>query len=274
MKNKILVYDDNCPLCSWYSSLFVRCGLLPSDGRKAFSTLDPSLLRLIDFNKSRNEIPLLDTGSGQVLYGIDALLEILGQRISFIKTVGHVQPVNWCLKKLYRFISYNRKVIVARKCGPGNIDCAPDMSYLYRVFFMLVFLVNNTLLLFPLHDVVLASIPGFSLSTLQVQAAHFSLVLINLVLAISFNKSMAIEYLGQVNMLALLAILLLMPLMLLMRYVDLPAWMIVLYLGFTAVFIFKEYLRRMEYAGVLPGNKWIASMNFVCMMGFIVFLFI
>ena len=274
MKNKILVYDDNCPLCSWYSSLFVRFGLLPGEGRKAFSSLDPSLLTLIDFDRSRNEIPLLDTHSGKILYGIDALLEILGHRAALIKTIGHIKPINWFLKKLYRFISYNRKVIVARRCGPGKIDCAPDMSIQYRLLFMLVFLANNTLLLFPIHDIVLASIPGFSLSILQLQAGHFSLVIINMLLAITFNKSMAIEYLGQVNMLALTGILMIIPLMLLIRFVDPPAWMVMIYLGLTTLFIFKEYLRRMEYASVLPANKWIASSNLVCMMGFIFFLFI
>ena len=99
MKNKILVYDDNCPLCSWYSSLFVRFGLLPGEGRKAFSSLDPSLLTLIDFDRSRNEIPLLDTHSGKILYGIDALLEILGHRAALIKTIGHIKPINWFFKK-------------------------------------------------------------------------------------------------------------------------------------------------------------------------------
>jgi hypothetical protein len=74
MKNKILVYDDNCPLCSWYSAQFVHFGLLPVDGREAFSTLDPSLLHLIDFDRGRNEILLVDIPSGKVVYGIDALL--------------------------------------------------------------------------------------------------------------------------------------------------------------------------------------------------------
>jgi hypothetical protein len=28
-------------------------------------------------------------------------------------------------------------VIVAKKCGPGNIDCSPDYNYLYRFLFIL-----------------------------------------------------------------------------------------------------------------------------------------
>jgi hypothetical protein len=88
MKSKILIYDDNCPLCTWYSSLFVAWGLLPPEGRKPFSSVEPSLLLSIDLDKSRNEIPLLDTKSGKVLYGIDALLDILGQRTGFYHNGG------------------------------------------------------------------------------------------------------------------------------------------------------------------------------------------
>ena len=138
MKNKILVYDDNCPLCTWYSGLFVKYGFLKAGGRKPFSTLDNDLLLKIDFDKSRNEIPLLDISTNKVVYGIDALLEILDQKIPFIKATGNIAPLKWILKKLYKLISFNRKVIVAKKCGPGRIDCSPDNNYLYRFIFMAV----------------------------------------------------------------------------------------------------------------------------------------
>src|SRR5690349_14596360 len=137
MKNAILVYDDNCPLCTWYSSLFTRYGFLPEHGRKAFSTLDQSLLQKIDFNRSRNEIPLIDTNNGSVAYGLDALLTILGDRFSWIKKVGKWKIVYWFFRKLYKLISYNRKVIVAKKCSAGAIDCAPDINYGYRFLFLL-----------------------------------------------------------------------------------------------------------------------------------------
>ena len=117
MKNKILVYDDNCPLCTWYSGLFVKYGFLNADGRKPFSTLDEKLLAKIDFDKSRNEIPLLDTSTYKVVYGIDALLEILDQKIPCIKATGNFGPLKWVLKKIYKLVSFNRKVIVAKKCG-------------------------------------------------------------------------------------------------------------------------------------------------------------
>ena len=188
MKNKILIYDDNCPFCTWYSSLFVTSGLLSPEGRKPFSALEPSLLHSIDLDKSRNEIPLLDTKSGKVLYGIDALLEILGQRTGFIKTVGKIKPMNWFLKKLYKLISLNRKVIVAKKCRTGSIDCSPDLNYRYRIVFMLLSLSFNSLMLFPLYAIVFVNASGSALSLTQVQLAHFALVLTNCLLAFNFSK--------------------------------------------------------------------------------------
>src|SRR4051812_47370264 len=110
---KILLYDDYCPLCTWYSGLFVKFGLLKKENRIPFSNAATQVLTRIDIERGKNEIPLFDTASQKTLYGIDALLEILGQKVPVIKTVGNFPGINWFLKKLYKFISYNRKVIVA-----------------------------------------------------------------------------------------------------------------------------------------------------------------
>jgi len=270
----ILVYDDNCPVCSWYSSLFVRYGFLSEGGRQAFSTLDDSLLTKIDFNKGRNEIPLINISSGEVLYGIDALLFILGHRFKFINSIGNIRPVKWMLQKFYKFISYNRKVIVAKKCNSGNIDCSPDLNYFYRILFMLVFLVFNTVMLPPVYNIILSRLPSVKIDAKDIIMAHFGLVLINCCCALSFSKQKAVDYLGQANMLALLAILSIIPLLIAGCFINPGEKLITIYLSLMAVLIFKEYLRRMEYAGILPGNKWIASLNLVSMSGFVFILFI
>ena len=272
MENKILIYDDNCPLCTWYSGLFVKYGFLHAAGRKAFSTVDDDLLSKIDFDKSRNEIPLLDTSTNKVLYGIDALLEILGQKTPLIKSIGNVPPVKWFLKKLYKLISYNRKVIVAKKCSPGNIDCSPDINYRYRFLFMAICLLFNTIMLYPIHNTVFSKISYYHLSFLQLQIAHFALVIINCTLASVFLKARGYEYLGQVNMLAFSAVLLLIP-MILSGYFFSSEVIISLWVIAVSAFIFKEYIRRMEYVGILSNNRWMVSMNLLSVCGFILFLF-
>src|SRR6185503_17536053 len=179
MKNKILIYDDSCPLCTWYSGLFVKYGFLNADGRKPFSTLDDKLLSKIDFDKSRNEIPLLDTSTNKVLYGIDALLEILDQKIPLIKATGNLAPIKWLLTKLYKLISYNRKVIAAKRCGHGDIDCSPGYNYLYRFIFMAVCVAFNTIMLYPVHYSIFSKLPYYHLSLPELQLAHFIFVGIN-----------------------------------------------------------------------------------------------
>lgn len=273
MKNKILIYDDNCPLCNWYSSQFVKLGFLPKDGRKAFSTLEEKYLLHIDFDKSRNEIPLLDVQTNEVLYGIDALLEILNSKIPYIKTIGNIKPIYWLLRKFYKFISYNRKVIVAVKCGPGAIDCAPDFNYFYRALFMLLFLSTNTALLFPFHKIILSPLPFYHISIWQLQAGHLALVAMNCLLSLRFNWQKMFDYLGQINMLALLTNLFLLPLFALVKIIGAHPLLITVWLIAVSLFIFKEYFRRMEFAGIIPNNKWIASFNMAGMTGFILFLF-
>jgi hypothetical protein len=272
MENKILIYDDNCPLCTWYSGLFVKYGFLNADGRKPFSTLDNELLSKIHFDKSRNEIPLLDTTTNKVLYGIDALLEILDQKLPLIKATGNLGPLNWVLKKIYKLVSFNRKVIVAKKCGPGSIDCSPDTNYIYRFIFMGVCLMFNTLMLFPFQDHLLSKLSYYSLDLLQLQAAHFAFVVVNCTLAFPLSKTKGYEYLGQVNMLALSAILLLTPLLLL-HYFFFAEWVSTAWLVIVSAVIFKEYARRMEFAGVWSNNKWVVSLNLLSLTGFILFLF-
>jgi predicted DCC family thiol-disulfide oxidoreductase YuxK len=269
----ILIYDDNCPLCCWYTKLFVRWGLLLPEHRKAFSMVDQDLLNQIGLDKSRNEIPLLNPETGKVVYGVEALLEILGLRFPLIKKIGYIRPVNWFLKKLYKLVSYNRKVIVAKTCAPCTVDCTPDLNYRYRLTFLLLSLLFISLMLIPVTKLVLAAIPSFELSTIQVLAAHFILLGINCMLALSFSKKKMVEYLGQVNMVALLGILLIMPLMFSLLIWSLPVWGIILYLALITIILFREYLRRMNYANILPSNTWVAGFNLAGMMGFILFLF-
>src|SRR6266498_5340273 len=102
---KILLYDDYCPLCTWYSGLFVKYKLLNPESRVPFSRANIEILTSIDIEKAKDEIPLFDPKTQTTLYGIDALLEILGQKNAGIKSIGNFKPAKWFLKKLYKFIS-------------------------------------------------------------------------------------------------------------------------------------------------------------------------
>ncbi|MBI1342324.1 MAG: DUF393 domain-containing protein [Terrimonas sp.] len=270
MENSILLYDDHCPLCVGYTRLFVKTGLLKREERMAFSAAREDLLARINFEKGSNEIPLINLQSGQVLYGIDALLEILDTKIPMIKTIGNLHPVKWFLTHFYKFISFNRKVIVAKKCGPGDIDCSPAFHPGYRILFLLFFFCFNTVMLYPV-DQVLQSLPFYHLTIRELQVAHFVLAGANCLLAFCLPAKKAIEYLGQVNMLALTCTLLFVPVILLAG--QLTAILLSLYLVFLSIFIFQEYLRRMDYIGLLSKHRWISGINLAGICFFILYLF-
>lgn len=272
--DKILIYDDACPLCAAYTGAFVKTGLLTPEGRKPFSAATPELLHSINWQRSKNEIPLLDPDTKQVWYGIDALLEILGQKCPLIKTIGLCKPVNWGLKKLYSFISYNRKVIVAVKASPLQIDCTPSFNLFYRALFLLLFLIANTLMLLPVHRYLLSQIPVYSLSATQLLLLHGAIVGINCVLALFLPKQTAFEYLGQINMLALVTNLLLIPLLITDALLQPHNWVNYTYLLLLAIFIFKEYFRRMDYAEVLNRYRLIIAIHLTCIIGLNICLFV
>lgn len=271
--NQFLIYDDYCPLCTWYSGMFVKHGFLKSENRVPFSRADIDMLTAIDIEKAKDEIPLFNKDEQTTLYGIDSLLEILSWKMPVIKSIGNIQPVKWLLKKLYKLISYNRKVIVAKKCGEGVFDCSPYFSFRYRILFMIMFLVFNSFMLIPLHQNLFSGLSFYHLNLAQLQFAHLSLVAINFTVASLLHRKNAIEYLGQVNMLALISILLLLPLMFLTSFFGLPELFAVGWLVILMIFILKEYFRRMKYANVFTRYRSIIVTNLICLAGFLLYVF-
>lgn len=274
MKNsaKTLIYDDGCPLCQAYTSAFVATHLLDAAGRKNFSNVDAGIFALVDKSKCHNEIPLVDTNTKQVWYGIDALLELLDARFPLVKRIGNIKPIKWLLQKTYNFISYNRKVIVGSKPRNGY-DCSPDFSERYRLAFLIFFLLINTMLLVPLHHSIFSNSILGGASLAQLQQAHALIVSINVLIAAFLGKKTGLEYLGQVNMLATTCLLLLLPLHFASVYLGAQAHDVYnAYLAVVAAVMLAEYTRRMDYAQVLHKFRGVVVINLACIAAFIIYL--
>lgn len=264
---KTLIYDNECPLCVAYTGAFVQTGLLEKEGRKNFNEVDKSILENLDKNRCHNEIPLVDSNTGKTWYGIDALLEILGTKMPLLKKIGQLSLINWLLKKLYKLISYNRKVIVAARAT--GYDCSPDFNTRYRVLFLLIGLTVNSWMFaayFPVLNKSVFSHAGF----FQMQLAHFSFVAINIVIALFLGKQKGLEFLGQVNMIALLAMLCFLPLSWIGDGIS--STLINLAMGLVCLFSAKEYIRRMKYAGIITTYKPVVLLNIFCLAAFFIYL--
>jgi hypothetical protein len=95
----------------------------------------------------------------------------------------------------------------------------------------------------------------------------------NILGAIFIGKKNAFEYLGQINMLALICTLLLIPLFIVNRFTRLSDIDINnFYLGMVAMFIVTDYRRRMKYAGVIKKYPALVVANISCLLAFLFYL--
>ena len=148
MSRKVIVYDASCPMCRWYTGEFVRLGILGPEDRVSFTELDRTdLLRRIDLRRAPNEIPLVDRDRSETLYGVDAMICLLARRFPRLPQLVRLHPVDWFVRRLYKFVSYNRRTIAPSVKAAGGVDCTPDFDWFYRGLYLLFALATGAVLL-------------------------------------------------------------------------------------------------------------------------------
>ncbi|WP_266367110.1 thiol-disulfide oxidoreductase DCC family protein [Tellurirhabdus rosea] len=137
---KAIIFDDNCPMCRLYTKGFVKMGLLKEEQRLGNSGLaDEAITTRVDPQRARHEIPLVDLQGGETLYGVDALLELLGSKSRAIRYLGSVRWVKMVLYRLYAFISYNRRIVVPTPADRWELmDFEPQFHARWRLLFLAV----------------------------------------------------------------------------------------------------------------------------------------
>src|SRR5688500_16818050 len=106
-----MVYDADCPLCMAYTNAFVSTKMLYKDGRIPYQQVGGEFCPGMDAERAKNEIALVNRETGEVKYGLDSLLMVLGNRFRWLGAIAGTQPLKFFIQKFYNFISYNRKVI-------------------------------------------------------------------------------------------------------------------------------------------------------------------
>ncbi|MCC6727187.1 MAG: DUF393 domain-containing protein [Saprospiraceae bacterium] len=148
LSNKLIIYDDVCPLCKAYTNGFVNIGWLLPQHRIGFSQAPKELLERIDLDRARHEIPLYDTETKQTLYGKDALFFILGEEIPMLKPLFRLRIFRFLITALYQIITYNRRIIAGTKAPASGFDCAPDFNLRYRWLYIALAGMGTSLIAF------------------------------------------------------------------------------------------------------------------------------
>ena len=180
MANYTFLYDDACPMCQGYTSAFKKLKL--SD-RSAFSQVDMDKLPTLDLDRGRHEIPMLDTQTGEVKYGLDAMTTAIVEGIPILRPVVRSRFLLKVLKPLYWLITYNRRVIAGTKAPETGFDCAPDFHKGWRWAYVLLALAATIAVGLPSSALLLgfgiALILGLWRSKVRLEfLGHFTTVLL------------------------------------------------------------------------------------------------
>ena len=244
LQNQTLLYDEDCPLCQVYTTGFIKAKMLDENGRKSYSKLSESEQTFVDVNRASNEIALIDNENKTVLYGIDSLLKVIGFSFPWIEKIGNVKPIKFFLKKLYSFISYNRKVIIPSKINKNvKLHCVPNFNYKYRLLFIGFATAITTIVLYN-YSFLIPSLPKASIT--REFTIAFGQIFFQSLFILKLDKKTILNYTGNLMTVSLMGSLLLLPIVALRTILNIPENLILGWFAITAFIMFIEHYRRVE----------------------------
>ena len=141
LAEKVILYDDSCPLCQLYTEGFVRLGVLPRSGRVAFGQAPaqcPEVFETLNVARGRVAIPLIDRTTGEIVYGLDALFLLIGHQAAWLRPVLRQRWIKAVIWPLYRLLSYNRRQIAGCEPPVTPFDCRPERHLGWRSAWLII----------------------------------------------------------------------------------------------------------------------------------------
>lgn len=255
LNNHKLLLDADCPMCRMYGKGFEKAGWVDKETYSPYQNFVVSADLPIDMNKARNEIALVDTEHKVVRYGVDALEHIVTNRFPALAPVLAWKPVDFFLRKLYKFISFNRKVIAPSEVKEGVQACAPDLNVKYRLLYIAFVAILSSLVLYqytqPINDVM--DWQNHLGREFMICAGQ---IFWQIVFLYRQLKNKLIDYLGNMMTVSMIGTLLLLPMLLIKD--NWPFYTLFYFVGVVG-FMLLEHMRRSKilHIGYWPTISWI-----------------
>lgn len=254
LNNHTILYDEDCPLCNAYTSTFINTKMLDEEGRKPYCKISNHEREFVDIERAANEIALVDNENKEVIYGIDSLLKIIGFSFPLIEKIGNFAPVNFLLRKLYSFISYNRKVIMpSEKKEDPNLECSPSFNFKYRLLYIVLGLLITVVTLFKFSELI-EILPASSYQREVFLAV--GMVVSQLLFIIKKDYQTQINYIGNIITVSLFGCIGLFQLMLLHSIFPIPQSVILVGFTGTVALMFFEHKRRIQLLELPTYLSW------------------
>lgn len=243
LKHHTILYDDECPMCSKYTNAFVKTGMLDHDGRKAYTELVSTGISNIDWQRARNEIALINRNDHSVQYGVDSLMTIIGHSFPILQPLFHYKPFYAIMRRLYFFISYNRKVMAPGKVFEGANTCTPDMNYSYRWLYILFAWLVTSLILVFYSKLAVPLVPETNF--IREFLVCGGQILFQGIIVFLLRRDRLIQYLGNVMTVSLIGAILLCPMFVFQLLIQ-SNWFFIGYFVLVVTYMFFEHWRRVR----------------------------
>ncbi|MFT5926845.1 MAG: hypothetical protein ACI9WL_001597 [Rubritalea sp.] len=260
IQNHKLLIDKNCPMCVIYGATFKKLNMVDDDTISPYQLVGEEFTSTIDMHRAQNEVAFHNTVSGTTIYGLDAMIEIFAQGKKWIKKPLQFPLIYVPLKQVYKFITYNRKVIAGNKRSPvEDRTCEPDVNYFYRRLFIL-FTALFTGFILNHYTSHITSYFGFQTPWFVEYMICFGQVVWQGIMIYFWSSKNSWDYLGNMSAVSTLGGLLLLPLLLLDGVFDFSGLVFLVYFMVVAGLMLLEHLRRCSNMnlGYLPTVSWLS----------------
>lgn len=257
LNNHTVIYDSECPMCDLYTGAFVKTKMLDRGGRLPYSDTEQGQFQTIDFDRARNEIALVNKENGEVVYGVESLTKIIGNRYPILQPLFRLRSFQWAIKKLYSFISYNRKVIIPSVANRSANACVPDFNLRYRIAFVTFTWIVTSFILNAYTHRLFPLIPRSSFYR-EFMICGGQIIFQGIVVS-SINRNKLLEYLGNMMTISFAGALLLLPAIVLSKAVTLPVLFFAIWFMMVVGLMFLEHLRRVKILEI----NWVVSISWV-----------
>ena len=238
LKNYLILYDADCPMCSLYTKAMVNAGVLDRKGRKAYQRVPVAVCPMVDRQRAVNEIALVNQATGEVTYGIQSLFKIFGTAVPALKPLFAFSPFVWLMSKVYAFISYNRRVIVPAS-HTDTAQLQPTFRLHYRIAYLLFTWAITAFVLTKYVHLMYGLLPiGTAYREYLICGGQ---ILFQSVVISFFAKDQIWTYLGNMMTISFAGALLLLPGLAIAQFVNLPPLFYVLYFSNISPAMVKKY---------------------------------
>ncbi|OCX51141.1 DUF393 domain-containing protein [Mucilaginibacter sp. PPCGB 2223] len=242
LKNYLILYDAECPMCSLYTKAMVNTGTLERKGRKAYQRVPVAACPMVDRQRAVNEIALVNQTTGEVTYGIQSLFKIIGNAIPVLKPLFAFGPFVWLMSKVYAFISYNRRVIIPASHADTTTQLQPTFKLHYRIAYLLFTWIVTAFVLTRYVHLMYGLLPiGTAYREYLVCGGQ---IIFQSVVISFFAKDKLWTYLGNMMTISFAGALLFLPGLVLAHFAHLQPLFYVLYFLTVAGLMFVEHIRR------------------------------